>query len=78
LVSRADCECAARLIEVLGERKRAIMRESLRADFARAVTRLDEALAVPKDPIARDSAIQRFEISLELCWKSFVWEPSPA
>ena len=52
--------------------------QSLRADFARAVTRLDEALAVPKDPIARDSAIQRFEISLELCWKSFVWEPSPA
>jgi nucleotidyltransferase substrate binding protein (TIGR01987 family) len=41
----------------------------LRADFARAVTRLDEALALPKDPIVRDSAIQRFEISFELCWK---------
>ena len=43
--------------------------QSLRADFARAVTRLDEALALPKDPIVRDSAIQRFEISFELCWK---------
>jgi nucleotidyltransferase substrate binding protein (TIGR01987 family) len=43
--------------------------QSLRADFVRAVTRLDEALALPKDPIVRDSAIQRFEISFELCWK---------
>jgi nucleotidyltransferase substrate binding protein (TIGR01987 family) len=43
--------------------------QSLRADFARAVTRLDEALALPKDSIVRDSAIQRFEISFELCWK---------
>ena len=46
--------------------------ESLRADFEAAVTRLDEALAhvgdVPRD-IYRDSAIQRFEISFELCWK---------
>jgi len=29
----------------------------------------DEALALPKDPVVRDSAIQRFEISFELCWK---------
>ena len=43
--------------------------QSLRADFARAVALLDEALALPKDPIVRDSAIQRFEISFELCWK---------
>src|SRR5205807_3407954 len=43
--------------------------QSLRADFARAITRLDEALALPKDSIVRDSAIQRFEISFELCWK---------
>src|SRR5216117_1452845 len=43
--------------------------QSLRADFARAVTRLDEALALPKNPIVRDSAIQRFEISFELCWR---------
>jgi len=44
--------------------------QSLRADFVRAVARLEEALALPKDPIVRDSAIQRFEISFELCWKS--------
>ena len=43
--------------------------QSLRADFARAITRLDEALALPSDPIVRDSAIQRFEISFELCWR---------
>jgi nucleotidyltransferase substrate binding protein (TIGR01987 family) len=43
--------------------------QSLRADFARAIARLEEALALPKDPIVRDSAIQRFEISFELCWK---------
>ena len=43
--------------------------ESLRADFAAAVTRLEEALSLPKDAIVRDSAIQRFEISFELCWK---------
>jgi hypothetical protein len=42
---------------------------SLRVDFERAVARLDEALALPKDPIVRDAAIQRFEISFELCWK---------
>jgi nucleotidyltransferase substrate binding protein (TIGR01987 family) len=33
------------------------------------VTRLEQALALPKDDIVRDSAIQRFEISFELCWK---------
>ena len=43
--------------------------QSLRADFARAITRLDEALALPSDPIVPDSAIQRFEISFELCWR---------
>lgn len=42
---------------------------SLREDFAAAVTRLEQALALPKDDIVRDSAIQRFEISFELCWK---------
>ena len=44
-------------------------RESLREDFAAAITRLEQALAPPKDDIVRDSAIQRFEISFELCWK---------
>ena len=43
--------------------------ELLRADFERATARLDEALSLPKDAIVRDSAIQRFEISFELCWK---------
>jgi nucleotidyltransferase substrate binding protein (TIGR01987 family) len=42
---------------------------SLREDFTAAVTRLEQALALPKDDIIRDSAIQRFEISFELCWK---------
>ena len=42
---------------------------SLRADFAAATARLEQALALPKDEIVRDSAIQRFEISFELCWK---------
>jgi nucleotidyltransferase substrate binding protein (TIGR01987 family) len=43
--------------------------ESLREDFAAAVGRLEHALALPQDDIVRDSAIQRFEISFELCWK---------
>ncbi len=43
--------------------------ESLREDFAAAIGRLEQALALPKDDIVRDSAIQRFEISFELCWK---------
>ena len=43
--------------------------QSLRQDFERAIARLDEALALPQDPIVRDSAIQRFEISFELCWE---------
>ena len=44
-------------------------RRSLRTDFDRATTRLEEALALAKNDIVRDSAIQRFEISFELCWK---------
>ena len=43
--------------------------DSLRTDLAAAIARLEEALALPKDGIVRDSAIQRFEISFELCWK---------
>jgi nucleotidyltransferase substrate binding protein (TIGR01987 family) len=45
--------------------------QSLRTDFAKAVARLDEALALPKDSIVPrfgDPAV-RFEISFELCWK---------
>jgi nucleotidyltransferase substrate binding protein (TIGR01987 family) len=43
--------------------------ESLRLDLEKATARPEEALALPKDAIVRDSAIQRFEISFELCWK---------
>lgn len=43
---------------------------SLLEDFETALARLDEALALPKDAIVRDSAIQRFEITFELCWKT--------
>jgi hypothetical protein len=42
---------------------------SLRADLLSATARLEQALALPKDDIVRDSAIQRFEICFELCWK---------
>ena len=44
-------------------------KDALRADFVKALTRLEEALALPKNDIVRDSAIQRFEISFELCWR---------
>jgi nucleotidyltransferase substrate binding protein (TIGR01987 family) len=43
---------------------------SLRRDLSSAIARLEEALALPKDSIVRDSAIQRFEIAFELCWKT--------
>jgi|CXWL01.1.fsa_nt_gi nucleotidyltransferase substrate binding protein (TIGR01987 family) len=36
----------------------------------KAVSRLDEALALPKTDITRDSAIQRFEFCLDLSWKT--------
>ena len=39
---------------------------SLRKDLASAIARLEEALALPKDSIVRDSAIQRFKIAFEL------------
>lgn len=39
------------------------------ADYTRAVVRLREALARPKDEFLRDSVIQRFEFSYELAWK---------
>jgi hypothetical protein len=39
--------------------------QSLRADFAKAVARLDEALALPKDPIVRDSAKNLFPLGIQ-------------
>lgn len=38
--------------------------------FRRALERLNEALAEPKTDIVRDSAIQRFEFTLDLGWKT--------
>ncbi|MBI4972668.1 MAG: nucleotidyltransferase substrate binding protein, partial [Candidatus Omnitrophica bacterium] len=37
--------------------------------FETALMRLKEALAVEKTDIVRDSAIQRFEFTLDLAWK---------
>lgn len=38
--------------------------------FEKALRRLDEVLKEPQNAIIRDSAIQRFEFSLDLAWKS--------
>jgi len=40
------------------------------AEFTKAVARLQEALAQPKNDFLRDSVIQRFEFSVELAWKT--------
>ena len=37
--------------------------------FKKALARLNEALAVPKSDIVRDSAIQRFEFTIDMAWK---------
>lgn len=42
----------------------------LRADLALALGRLEAALARPVDEFIRDSAIQRFEFTFELFWKT--------
>ncbi|NCN41995.1 DUF86 domain-containing protein [bacterium] len=39
-------------------------------EFERALARLKQALAQPKDEFVRDSVIQRFEFTVELAWKS--------
>lgn len=44
--------------------------EAIVNQFKQALQRLDEALKEPKNSIVRDSAIQRFEFSLDLAWKS--------
>ncbi len=44
--------------------------EAIIKQFESAVDRLEEVLQKPKDAIVRDSAIQRFEFSLDLAWKS--------
>lgn len=44
--------------------------ELLMADFEKAVHRLEEVLSMPKSDVVRDSAIQRFEFTLDLAWKT--------
>jgi len=44
--------------------------EAILSQFEQALQRLDEVLKEPKNSIIRDSAIQRFEFSLDLSWKS--------
>ena len=40
--------------------------------FAKATTRLEEALALPSgiNMVERDSSVKRFEICFDLCWKA--------
>jgi len=44
--------------------------EAIVKQLARAVTRLEEVLREPASDIVKDSAIQRFEFSLDLAWKT--------
>ena len=37
--------------------------------FKKALARLNEALAAPKNDIVRDSANQRFEFTIDMAWK---------
>ncbi len=37
--------------------------------FIKALARLNEALAAPQSDIVRDSAIQRFEFTIDMAWK---------
>ena len=43
---------------------------AIRKDFSTALTRLKEVLAMEKTSVTRDSAIQRFEFTLDLAWKA--------
>ena len=51
--------------EAVLERARVLL-----GDFERAVERLAGALGEPENEFIRDAAIQRFEFSFELAWKS--------
>jgi nucleotidyltransferase substrate binding protein (TIGR01987 family) len=44
--------------------------ESLLDNFEKILTKLDEVLKLEKTEINRDSAIQRFEIAVDLAWKA--------
>ena len=43
--------------------------EAQLAQLKKALSRLNEALAAPKSDIVRDSAIQRFEFTIDMAWK---------
>jgi len=43
--------------------------EAQLAQFKKALARLNEALAAPKSDIVRDSAILRFEFTIDMAWK---------
>jgi len=45
--------------------------ENLKKQLKKAFAKLDESLNLPKTEIVRDSAIQRFEFTFELLWKTF-------
>ena len=44
--------------------------ESLFGDFQSGLSRLEGVLAMEKNAVVRDSAIQRFEFTLDLAWKT--------
>ena len=44
--------------------------DAITKQFEEAVARFREVLAVPKTDIVRDSAIQRFEFTIDLAWKT--------
>ena len=43
---------------------------ALMVEFSRALARLQEVVVMPKTDIVRDSAIQRFEFTLDVAWKT--------
>lgn len=44
--------------------------EEISGQFEQALIRLEEVLAQPQNDFMRDSAIQRFEFTLDLAWKA--------
>lgn len=44
--------------------------EAVQQDFASALARLKEVLEMEKTAVTRDSAIQRFEFTVDLAWKA--------
>ena len=44
--------------------------KTLFGDFTSALARLREVLEMPKTDVVRDSAIKRFELCFDVCWKN--------